>query len=101
LLFSGLLLYYKFFTPSGIGATIGSSVFYLPFLLLHTAVQAFGFGLLIAAVTAKYRDLLHALTLIIQLWMYATPVIYPLSQAPAKYQQIMALNPMTSVVECF
>ena len=68
-------------------------------LVLQCAALALGFGLIIAALTAKYRDLMHALTFLLQLWMYATPVIYPLSQVPERWRWIVQLNPMAPVIE--
>lgn len=73
----------------------------LPLLLMQTALFALGCGLLISAVSAKYRDLQHAVPLLVQLWMFATPVIYPLSQLSPKAQWLAALNPLTSIVELF
>ena len=49
--------------------------------------------------TAKYRDLQYVLPLVIQVWLYLTPVIYPLSKVPARYQWVVALNPMSAPVE--
>jgi lipopolysaccharide transport system permease protein len=60
-----------------------------------------GFGILISSMTTKYRDLTILFGFIVQLWMYATPVIYPLSVMSPKKQWIMALNPLTSLVETF
>ena len=74
---------------------------FLPFLILQTAALSLGFGLLFSALTAKYRDLMHALGMLIQIWMYGTPIILPLSEFPAKWQWIVALNPMTMIVESF
>lgn len=62
---------------------------------------ALGFGILISSLTTKYRDLTILFTFIIQLWMYATPVIYPLSTMSPKQQWIMALNPLTAILEAF
>ena len=73
----------------------------LPLVLLQMAVLGLGFGILISALTAKYRDLTFAMTFFVQLWMYATPVVYPLSIVPEKYRLLAVLNPMTSVVESF
>ena len=56
-------------------------------------------GLIVASCTAKYRDLRHVLPLIVQIWFYLTPVIYPLSKVPARWQWAMALNPLAPVVE--
>ena len=73
----------------------------LPLLLVQTAVLGLGFGLVLSAASAKYRDLQHAVPLLVQLWMFATPVIYPLSQLGPRAQWIAALNPLTSIVELF
>jgi homopolymeric O-antigen transport system permease protein len=76
-------------------------VAFLPLIILQTALLGLGFGLVVAASTAKYRDLVHVTSLVTQLWMYATPVIYPLAQVPAGWQWIAALNPVTVIVESF
>lgn len=62
---------------------------------------ALGFGILISSMTTKYRDLTVLFGFIVQLWMYATPVIYPLSTLPTDKQWIVALNPITSIIETF
>jgi len=62
---------------------------------------ALGFGIIISSMTTKYRDLTLLFTFVVQLWMYATPIIYPLSTMSPKKQMIMALNPVTSIVETF
>ena len=54
-----------------------------------------------SALTAKYRDLVHLSGFLIQIWMYATPVIIPLSNFPKEWQWVVALNPMTSIVESY
>lgn len=71
----------------------------LPLLLLHTAVLGLGVGLILSSLTAKYRDLQHILGFMTQLWMYATPVIYPLSRIPEDWRWVAAINPMTAVVD--
>ena len=76
-------------------------VLFLPLLILQTAALSLGFGLLFSALTAKYRDLMHVLSMLIQIWMYGTPIILPLSEFPAKWRWIVALNPMTMIVESF
>jgi lipopolysaccharide transport system permease protein len=73
----------------------------LPLLVLQTAVLSLGVGLVMSALTAKYRDLTHLSALLIQVWMYATPVIYPLSEFPLRWRWVAALNPMTPIVEAF
>jgi lipopolysaccharide transport system permease protein len=73
----------------------------IPLLVIMLAGLSLGFGILISSMTTKYRDLSILFTFIVQLWMYATPVIYPLSTMSPKRQWIMALNPVTSIVETF
>jgi lipopolysaccharide transport system permease protein len=65
------------------------------------AMLGLGLGLIITAMTTKYRDLAFLVTFGVQLLMYATTVIYPLSTAPEKYKWIIALNPMTFIIETF
>ena len=72
-----------------------------PWLVLLLAGLGLGFGLLVTSMTTKYRDLIFLLQFGVQLAMYATPVIYPLSEVPEQYQWQAALNPMTSVIETF
>ena len=72
-----------------------------PLLLVQMAALGLGFGILISSLTTKYRDLSLALGFGVQLWMYTTPVVYPLSQIPAQWQWLFALNPMTAIVETF
>lgn len=72
-----------------------------PFLLLELACLAMGVGMILASLTAKYRDLQVLTGFGIQLWMYATPIVYPLSKIPGKWQWLMICNPAASVVECF
>ena len=73
----------------------------LPLAALHVAAVSLGVGLWMAAGTAKYRDLVHLNQFIVQLWMFATPIIYPLSHVPAKWAWIEWLNPMAIPVETF
>jgi lipopolysaccharide transport system permease protein len=72
-----------------------------PFLVLLMALLGLGLGLIITALTTKYRDLAFLVTFGIQLLMYTTTVIYPLSIAPDKYKTMISLNPMTGIIECF
>ena len=97
-IFLGFLLYFLW---QGAEVQPNTLIFTLPLLLLQMAVMGLGFGILISSLTTKYRDLTFAMTFVVQLWMYATPVVYPLSIVPGKYRLFAALNPMTSIVECF
>ena len=72
-----------------------------PLLVILMALMGLGLGLIITALTTKYRDLTFLVTFGIQLLMYTTTVIYPLSSAPAKYKTMISLNPMTGIIECF
>lgn len=72
-----------------------------PFLVLLMALLGLGLGLIITALTTKYRDLAFLITFGVQLMMYATTVIYPLSAAPVKYKHLIELNPMTGIIEAF
>ena len=91
--------YYKFFTPAGAHFGTDARVFLVPLLLIQVAAVSAGAGLIVASCTAKYRDLRHVLPLIVQVWLYLTPVIYPLSKVPASWQWAMALNPLAPVIE--
>jgi lipopolysaccharide transport system permease protein len=72
-----------------------------PVLILMMAGLGLGFGIIISSLTTKYRDLRFLVQFGVQLWMYATPVIYPLSTMSPGRQWIMAINPITSIVEAF
>jgi len=92
-------LYFKFFTTFGQTLSVGPWLALFPVLILHMAAVGLGVGLIISALTAKYRDLQHVTVILVQLWMYATPVIYPLSKIPEQWRWVSELNPMTGVVE--
>lgn len=72
-----------------------------PFIVVLMAALGLGAGMIISALTTKYRDLAFLITFGIQLLMYATTVIFPLSAAPEKYRWLIELNPMTSLIETF
>lgn len=72
-----------------------------PFLLVQLAALALGFGIIISSLTTKYRDLAVLVTFGVQLWMYATPVVYPASQISGKLKTLMMLNPVSPIVEAF
>jgi len=95
-----LVVYVVYLTQ---GTTIQPNAYLLllPVLLLLMAALALGFGMIVTSLTTKYRDLIFLLQFGIQIWMYATPVIYPLSLVSEKWRWLMALNPMTSIIEGF
>jgi lipopolysaccharide transport system permease protein len=76
-------------------------VLFSPVLILMMAGLGLGFGIIISSLTTKYRDLRFLVTFGVQLLMYATPVIYPVSSIPERFQWIILANPMTSIVEAF
>ena len=98
-LFLALLAYFLGFTPIEIPINVVALL--APLLVLFMALMALGLGMLITSLTTKYRDLMFLLQFAIQLLMYATPVIYPLSTVPERYQWLIALNPITPIVETF
>ena len=74
----------------------------LPLLILMLAGLALGFGILFSSVTTKYRDMQLLLSFVVSLWMYATPIIYPISTiTDSRIQFIMKLNPLTGIIEAF
>lgn len=83
------------------GLALKLSLLLVPFLILLMALLALGVGLMSAAMTVKYRDLRHALPFIIQLWMFASPVIYPASLVPPKWKWLVLSNPVAGIIEGF
>ena len=90
-----------YFISKGLDIKVSYSILFLPLILFQTALVALGFGLIFSSLTSKYRDLVFVLGFGIQLWMFATPIVYPLSIIPDNYVIFSILNPMTSIVECF
>ncbi len=76
-------------------------IFLTPVLLLMMAGLGLGFGIIISSLTTKYRDLRFLVQFGVELLMFATPVIYPTSSIPEKYQAVIQFNPMSPVVEAF
>ena len=97
-LFIAVVVYYTFIAES-----IHPNLWVLatPFLLLLMAAFSLGLGMIFSSLTTKYKDLVFLLTFGIQLFMYATPVVYSLNTMPLKYQEIMKWNPLTGIFECF
>jgi len=95
------LIIYAVYIFRGVDILPNAYAFLFPLLVLMSAGLALGFGIIFSSMTTKYRDLTFLLQFGVQLWMYATPVIYPLSTMPADKQWIFQLNPMTSIIETF
>jgi lipopolysaccharide transport system permease protein len=96
LLFIALYIYCAM---QGTEAHVTWALLLLPLLILMTACVAVGWGLIITALTAKYRDLRFLVSFGVNLFMYATPVIYPLSIAPERYRWFIDINPLTPLFE--
>jgi len=95
------LAYLAFFALRGSAVRITSWAFALPLLLVLMAGLGLGFGIIISALTTKYRDLQYLVGFGVGLWMYATPVIYPVSSIPEKWQWVANVNPVTPIIETF
>ena len=89
----GMMLYYNIYP------TI--MTFLLPLLVVLMIFTASGIGTFLSALNAKYRDIKYTIGFLIQVWMFASPIVYPSSMVPQKYQLIYALNPMVGVIEGF
>ena len=89
----GLMLFYQ--------VPLTTSIFTLPIILLLGLITALGFSLWLSALNVRYRDINYVIPFLIQVWMYLTPVIYSSSLIPENYRFLLALNPMTLVVEGF
>ena len=99
LLFIVIYIYF-FFNKAPICPNL--TILLLPLFVVMLAGLGLGFGILVSSMTTKYRDLTILFTFIVQLWMYATPIVYPLSMVTnEKLKTIILLNPMTSIIEAF
>ena len=70
------------------------SILYLPFFLAGLVTLSIGLGSWLSAVTVRYRDFRYVIAYLMQIWMYVTPVLYPVSFVPEKWQWVLYLNPM-------
>lgn len=96
------LVVYVYYLVIGVDVAPNWYVLLFPVLVLMLAGLALGFGIIISSMTTKYRDLTILFTFVVQLWMYATPIIYPLSTITNEtVRTVMLLNPITSIVETF
>jgi lipopolysaccharide transport system permease protein len=85
----------------GYEAHLNATLLLFPFYILLLAFHALSWGLIVSSVTSKYRDVKFLVSFGLQLFMYATPVIYPLSIAGEKFRWVLELNPLTPVFEAF
>jgi len=99
--FGLLLAFMLFYYLKGTVFHVNWYVLLIPYLIIIMALMGLGFGIIISSLTTKYRDLTNLVAFGMQLWMYATPIIYPLSKIPEKYKIYIMLNPVTPIVETF
>ena len=99
--FAAFWVYFKWFTAAGELIRPNLFILALPLLLVQTAAIGLGVGLWMSALSAKYRDFSYLADFMAQLWMYATPVVYPLSVVPERWRWVVALNPMAGIVESY
>jgi lipopolysaccharide transport system permease protein len=83
------------------GVSPSAGTLLVPVLVLLTMMNAVGFGMWFSALNVRYRDIQYAIPFVIQIWMFLTPVIYPMSLLGERYGWILALNPMGGVIEAF
>lgn len=96
------IVFYLYYWVSGADVAPNWTLLLLPLLVMMLAGFGLGFGVLVSSLTTKYRDLTILFTFIVQLWMYATPIVYPISMVTNEtLRTIIMLNPMTAVVEAF
>jgi lipopolysaccharide transport system permease protein len=100
--FAMFLLFVLYFSIRGTSIQLnGVWIIFSPILMLMMAGLGLGFGIIISSLTTKYRDLRFLVTFGVSLLMYATPVIYPVSSIPGRFQWIILSNPMTPIIEAF
>lgn len=98
-LFAVIYLYFLFY---GSDIHLTWAVLLLPVLVVMLAGLGLGFGILVSSMTTKYRDLSILFSFIVQLWMYATPIVYPISMVQGgRLRMLIMANPMTSIIETF
>jgi lipopolysaccharide transport system permease protein len=98
LLFIAVWIYYLIQTNQ---VHPNSAIVLVPFLVILIGFMGLSFGIIISSLTTKYRDLKFLVTFGVQLMMYASPIVYPLSIVPQKYKWMILANPVTSVIETF
>ena len=93
-----MMIWYSF---NGYHFNVGINLLYAPLIILEAGLLGLGCGIIVAALTTKYRDLVVLVGFGVQLWMYVTPVVYTSSLIPEKYINLYMLNPMAPMIECF
>lgn len=99
--FSVFAVIYIVYLFNGYAVFLSLRLLLLPIVIIWMILMATGLGLIISSITTRYRDLAMALAFFLSMVMYATPVVYPLSEVSGKLKEIISLNPITAVLECF
>lgn len=92
-------IYYVYFLKYPITPTL--NLLFIPLILIWLSSLSLGLGLIITSITTKYRDLKQLITFGVNLWMYVTPIVYPLSQVPTQYKWLYYINPVSAPIELF
>ena len=96
------IAFYFYFFFNGADICPNWAILLIPVFVLMIAGLGLGFGILVSSMTTKYRDLTILFTFIVQLWMYATPIVYPISTVPeGTLRTLIMLNPMSPIIEAF
>ena len=99
-MFVGMTVFFVWFRD--VPLRVNAYALLFPLLVLIMAMLALGFGMIISALTSKYRDLKFALSFGVQLWMYATPIVYPMSMiGGGKWRYLILANPLSPILETF
>jgi len=93
--------FYLYYTVSGHAVSVTTAILFVPVFLCQLAALSVGCGIIVSSLTTKYRDLKNLLNFGMQLWMYATPIVYPLSMVPDKWRWAFVLNPVSPIIESF
>lgn len=96
-----VIIYLFYVTNPAYGISPNIYLLLVPLLIIQMAMLSLGVGIIISAVTTKYRDLVMLISFAVNLWMYLTPVAYASSLIPAQYMTLYMLNPMTPIIETF
>jgi len=99
--FSILMAFYVYYILSGHSIRPTAMALLFPIIIVWIGTLGTGIGMIMSSLTTKYRDLTHVLGLILQLTMFITPVVYPLSQVPEKFKSFFYANPLSAPMELF
>lgn len=99
--FLGFYLYFIYFTSAASSIRPNLLLLLLPLFLLQTAAISLGVGLWVSSLTVKYRDISFVMGFLIQIWLYITPIIYPMSMVSEKWKFVVAVNPLAPILDVY